>query len=140
MQPLDDHVASTRLTAIAAAGDLTLVTLFVVLGATMGHGQDPVAQVGRIAMTLLSFLIGWTLAALATRAYAPGWHDSLASAAGRTLFAWVVAVLIALALRSTAVFPGNVALSFALVATGVGLALLVPWRVGLTLVARQADR
>ncbi|AWB27111.1 DUF3054 domain-containing protein [Halococcoides cellulosivorans] len=134
---LSNHVARTRLTAIAASGDLTLVTLFVVLGATMGHGEDPVAQGGDIAMTAISFLTGWTLAALATRAYAPGWAESLPSVAGRTVLAWVVAVLIALALRSTQFFPGNVALSFALVATGVGLALLGPWRVGLAIVARQ---
>lgn len=132
-----DRVPTTRLTAIAAAGDLTFVAAFVLIGATVGHGEDPVAQGGQIAATLLTFILGWVLAALATRAYAPDWADRVGTAAGRTALAWLVAVGVALALRSTALVPGTAALSFAMVASAVGLAMLVPWRVGLAWASKR---
>lgn len=116
---------------VVVAGDLVLVVLFVLLGATMGHGEDPIAQAGRITLTATTFVVGWTLAALATGAYAPDWATDRRTAAGRTILGWLVGVAIALALRSTAAIPGSAAPSFFVVASLVGIALLVPWRIGL---------
>lgn len=122
------------LTAVGFAGDLACIGLFVGLGATMGHSiGDPV----RIAITFATFAVGWALASFAAGVHAAAARGSLRSAVVRTVPAWVVAAALAQLLRATGPVPGNAALSFYLVSVGVGLALLVPWRVALAAVASR---
>lgn len=115
-------------TATLALGDGLAILLFVAVG-EYSHGINPVTNVGRVGGTLLPFLIGWGVVAVVGGFYA---HQSRLSP-GRTLAAtfaaWVVAVVIAQALRATAVFHGDAALTFALVSVFVGGSVLVGWRV-----------
>jgi hypothetical protein len=123
------RVDPAPLTALVAVGDLLCIGLFVFGGAAAGHGFDPVGQFGRVAQTYLTFALGWGVVALAGGLYTVAARRTLKTTLMRTVPAWVGAAAVAQALRATPLFPGNAALSFYLVSVGVGLALLVPWRV-----------
>ncbi|WP_436925805.1 DUF3054 family protein [Halosimplex amylolyticum] len=123
-------------TALVALGDLVCIAAFVLLGVTVGHEAiDPLAQPGRVALTFLSFAVGWAVTSLAGGLYTVAARASVRAAIVRTVPAWIGAALVAQGLRSTAVFPGGVALTFFLVSVGVVLALLVPWRVAVSVLA-----
>jgi hypothetical protein len=114
-------------TAGLAVGDLLAVTVFVVTGEII-HGVDPLIQFGRVLGTLLPFLIGLVIVGIGGGLYTRDAIRSPKRAVSLTLPAWVGAVLIAQLLRATAVFPGDAALTFAIVSVGVGGVLLVVWR------------
>ena len=122
----------SSLTAVLAIGDLAMIGAFVV-GGEVTHGFDPIADAERVIGTVVPFLVGWALASLAAGVYARGAVSDFRCAVGRTLPAWAAAVLVAQLLRATAVFPGDAALTFALVSLGVGGALVTLWRVVATL-------
>lgn len=121
------RVDPTPLTAVVAVGDVLLIALFVGIG-EVSHGRPPWVYPVWMGTTLLPFLIGWAVTAFVGGLYTnDAWQFPL-RAISWTIPAWICAVLIALAIRATPLFHGGAALSFALVATGVGLLLLVPWR------------
>ena len=122
-------------TLAIALGDVALIGLFVALG-ELQHGYDLLAQPGRLVGTALPFLIGWTVASVLAGVYAPAVYRSLRSGVARTALAWVGAVLVGQALRSTALFHGDFAVTFMLVSLGVGLALLLPWRAAVSYLGR----
>ena len=124
---LRTHVDASPRTLAVALGDVALIVLFVALG-ELQHGYDLLAQPGRVVGTALPFLIGWAVASVPAGVYAPEIYRSLRTAVTRTALAWVGAVLVGQALRATAIFHGDFAVTFMLVSLGVGLALLVPWR------------
>jgi len=119
-------------TAILAAGDIAAILLFVAVGEAT-HGYNPLVDVSRVAGTLAPFLVGWLLVAAVAGLYGSDAPGTLADATVVTLFSWVGAVVIAQALRATAIFHGGAALTFALVSVGVGGLLLCLWRVAATL-------
>lgn len=119
-------------TAALALGDVLAILLFVVAG-EYSHGIDPLGNVGRVGGTLAPFLIGWGIVAVVGGFYAQRSRLSLGRTVGLTFVGWVVAVVIAQALRATAVFHGDAAITFALVSVFVGGALVVGWRVVATL-------
>lgn len=121
------RVEPTSLTALLAAGDLIAIGLFVVAG-EYSHGYSFPEHAGRFVGTFVPFAVGWLLVALAGRLYTDAAVADLRAAVSWTVVGWGFAVVIAQALRSTSVFPGNAALTFALVSFGVGGALLVAWR------------
>jgi len=118
-------------TAILAAGDLAAILLFVALGVSR-HGGDPLVDVGRVAGVLVPFLVGWLLVAGVAGLYASDAPATLAQSTLVVLLAWTLAVVVAQALRATALFRGNADLAFALVSVGVGGVLLCLWRVAAT--------
>lgn len=120
------RIEPSRTTALLAAGDIAAILLFIVVG-EYTHGYNPLVAVGRVAGTAIPFLIGWAIASVGTGLYVSG-SRSLGKTLGVTLLCWIVAVGIAQALRATAVFHGNAALTFALVSVGVGGVLLSVWR------------
>jgi hypothetical protein len=124
---LQTHVDASPLTLAIALGDVALILLFVAVG-ELQHGYDLLAHPGRVVGTALPFLIGWGVASVPAGVYAPQVYRSLRSAIARTGVAWVGAVLVGQALRATALFHGDFAVTFMLVSLGVGLVLLVPWR------------
>lgn len=126
------RVEPSSLTALLAIGDLVAIGIFVVAG-EISHGYGPIENTGRVAGTMLPFVIGWVLVSVSAELYTRRAIASLRATIPRTLVACVLAVGIAQALRSTSVFHGDFALSFALVSVGVGGALLVTWRVLVTL-------
>jgi len=121
------RIEPTSLTALVAVGDLLAIATFVVAG-ELSHGYGLLEYAGRIAATLVTFLVGWAVVSVPGRLYSHSTVGDLETEALRTLGAWALAVGIAQALRSTAVFPGDFAPTFALVSFGFGGALLVGWR------------
>lgn len=121
-------------TAILAAGDVVAIGLFVAAG-EVSHGYGLVEHAGRVAATLAMFLIGWAVVSVPGRLYSRSTVGDLETEVLRTLGAWALGVAVAQVLRSTAVFPGDFAATFAIVSFGVGGVLLVSWRVAATLLA-----
>lgn len=121
-------------TALLAAGDVVAIGIFVIAG-ELSHGYSLVEHAGRVAGVLATFLIGWTVVSVPGRLYGRSTVGDVETEILRTLGAWALAVAVAQALRSTAVFPGDFAPTFALVSFGVGGVLLVSWRVAATLLA-----
>lgn len=108
-------------------GDVAAITAFVLMG-EIRHYPLGVALI-RTPGTLIPFLVGWAVAAPLA-----GLFDDPIRRVGRrvglrTSLAWVGATAIAMALRATPVFHGDADLTFAVVATVVGVVLLLPWRV-----------
>ncbi|WP_123536404.1 DUF3054 domain-containing protein [Halosimplex salinum] len=126
-------------TALVALGDLACIGAFVLLGVTAGHeGIDPLARPGRVLATFLTFVVGWAITSFLGGLYTVDARRSVKRAIAWTVPAWVGAAVVAQGLRATPVFPGNAALTFFLVSVGVVLALLVPWRVAVTVVGSDA--
>lgn len=127
------RVDRSSTTIAVAVGDIVLIGLFVLAGELRHYTIDfLLANPGRILGTALPFYIGWSIAALVLGAYGRAARETPTRAALIGGGAWIVAVLIGQGLRSTAVFPGDFAVTFLLVSISVGLVLLVPWRVVLT--------
>jgi hypothetical protein len=94
-------------------------------------------DVGRVAGTFAPFLIGWLLMAGAAGLYASDAPAALGRTLGVTLVSWILAVVVAQALRATAFFHGNAAVTFAIVSVVVGGVLLCLWRAGAALALRE---
>lgn len=130
------RVALSPRTALLAAGDLLSILIFVAVG-EYTHGYNPFVDVGRVAGTFAPFLVGWLLMAGAAGLYASDAPTTLGRTLGVTLLSWVLAVVVAQALRATQFFHGNAALTFAVVSMVVGGVLLALWRGGATLALRE---
>lgn len=113
--------------AVLALGDVLAVLTFVVVG-EMTHGIDPLAQPTRVAGTLAPFLIGLAIVTIGGSLYTRDAIRSPGRAVFRIVPAWIGAVVIAQVLRSTSVFPGSAAVTFAIVSILVGGVLLSMWR------------
>ncbi len=130
------QVERTSLAAGLAVGDVLAITAFIAAGRQQHMGQpigDPVGFLDSLA----PFLIGWAIAALVGGLYT---HDAVLTprrAISWTLPAWVLALLIGMALRASPLFTGTAAPTFVLVTFLVGGTLLIGWRV---LVATVANR
>lgn len=118
-------------TALVALGDLACIGIFVVTG-EISHGVDPAAAPWYVANAWLAFALGWALVALVGGLYAADAWASPRRVLALTAPAWAGAALVAQALRTTRAFHGGAALTFYLVSVGVGLALLVPWRLAVS--------
>jgi|AntDeeMetagen134_2_1112570.scaffolds.fasta_scaffold09244_2 lysylphosphatidylglycerol synthetase-like protein (DUF2156 family) len=124
---LGRRVEPTSLTALVALGDLLAIATFVVAG-ELSHGYTLPEHAWRFVGTFVPFALSWVLVAVVGTLYTREAVANLRTSVGRTLLAWGLAVVIAQALRSTSVFPGGAAVTFALVSFAVGGALLVAWR------------
>lgn len=116
-----------------AVGDAALIGLFVLAGEISHYSTDYLlANPGQIIDTALPFYIGWVLAAIAFGAYSRSARATPKRAvlvAGGT---WIVAALIGQALRATTLFHGDFAVTFTLVSIAIGLVLLLPWRIAVS--------
>lgn len=121
------RVEPTPSMALLAVGDVLAILTFVVVG-EISHGIDPLAQPGRVVGTLAPFLIGLALTTISGGLYTADAIRSPRRAVSLVVPAWIAAVVVAQLLRATAVFPGDAALTFAVVSTLVGGTLLVVWR------------
>lgn len=108
-------------------GDLLAILAFVVAGAIQ-HGNDPMTEPLVVADTASQFYLGWAVAAPIVGAYARATVDSRRSTLVASLGSWVLAVVVAQALRATPWFRGDAAVTFAVVAVAVGGVLLLGWR------------
>ena len=114
-----------------ALGDLSLIAVFVVVG-EFSHGVSLFDQPGVVLDTAIPFYIGWVLVAPLAGAYGLRVRESPRQAALITGGAWTGAALVGQALRATALFHGGFAVPFVVVSIVVGVALLVPWRVAVS--------
>lgn len=120
--------STTSLTV--AVGDIILIGLFVLAGELRHYPLDfLVANPGRILGTALPFYIGWAIVAVVLGAYSQTARESPSRAAVIAGGAWILAAVIGHGLRGTSFFHGDFAVAFFLVSIGVGLVLLIPWRV-----------
>ncbi|WP_254543928.1 DUF3054 domain-containing protein [Halomarina pelagica] len=118
-----------------AVGDLLLVGAFVVLGEVSHFDAAFVlANPGYVLGTYLPFALGWLVVAPLVGAYGRAARSTARSAAVYAAGSWFGAVVVGQALRATALFHGEFAATFFLVSLGVGLALLLPWRVAVSVV------
>lgn len=110
-----------------ALGDVLVLVAFVMLG-EFSHGAMPWNVPLMVAETTLTFLVGWVLLAPPLRAYQSDNLESPRMAAATGFVAWVGASAVANLLRDTQFFHGNGAVSFFLVAAGVGGLMIAGWR------------
>jgi len=130
VETIDRRVDRTGLSALVAAGDIVLIGLFVAVGEAT-HGSPPWdAPVGAIE-AFVPFLLGWLLAAFVGGLYTTDAWEFPLRALSWTVPGWIVTVLITMAIRVLPFVPGGVAVTFVAVSIGVGLALLVPWRMAI---------
>jgi len=124
---LRSRVDPTVRTAALVAGDLLALLAFVVVGVDH-HGFDPASRPVRVLGSVVPFWLGWFLAAFVGGLYTADALSSVRRAVGWAVPAWAGAVVVGQALRSTAAFPGNASLVFALVSLVFGGAVLLGWR------------
>jgi hypothetical protein len=129
------RIDSGPLPAVVAVGDVVLIALWVAIGQYV-HGLPPWEYAPRFVQNVIPFLIGWSVAAFVGGLYTRDAWEFPIRAVSWTVPAWLTAVVIAVLLRGTPVFPGNASPVFGAVAFGVGLVLLLPWRVGVALYDR----
>ena len=127
-----DRIDLSPWTALLVAGDLAAILSFVAVG-EYTHGYNPLVDVGRVTGTFAPFLVGWLLVAVAAGLYASGTTERLGPLVARTLSAWVVAVVVAQALRATSLFHGGAAVTFAIVSVVIGGGALCLWRASVAL-------
>lgn len=125
----------SRATLALAAGDVVLIVVFVVAGEVRHYPLELVPT--RTPGTLAPFLVGWVLGSLLAGAYTTRTRTVPAAAVGRTVVAWAIAVAVAGALRATQPVQGETSPTLLAVSLGVGLVLLVPWRLAVTRFARR---
>jgi len=114
-------------TAGLFVGDLAAIATFVIIG-EISHNIDPLANPAIVADTYAPFLIGWLVFALPTGVYALAARTDIRQGVLSTVAAWTGGVVVAQALRSTALFHGNFAVTFAVVSLVVGGTFLLGWR------------
>ncbi|MFB6303560.1 MAG: DUF3054 domain-containing protein [Haloferacaceae archaeon] len=112
-----------------AVGDLVALAAVFSAGAARHNGAAYLLDNPAYwATTLLPFLLGWVVAAPLLGAYSPGAVESTKSAVPLALRAWVVADVVALALRASPLFHGGVQPVFVLVTLVSGAVGLGLWR------------
>jgi hypothetical protein len=134
---LRSQVEPTSLAAGLAVGDILALSAFVAAGQQQHNTGLALGSPLGFLETLAPFLIGWGVAALVGGLYT---EDALLTprrAISWTLPAWVLALIIGMALRASPLFSGGAALTFVIVTLVTGGALLIGWR---TLAAAALQR
>lgn len=127
---LDQRLDLSRWTGLLVVGDLIALTGFVVVAGQTRHSMgNPRANPAVLFGALTPFLVGWLIVALIGGLYT---HDALVSPRRMlswTVPAWILGSLIALVLRATSLFSGDVSGLFPVVAIVFGGVVLIGWRV-----------
>ena len=119
-------------------GDLLVIGALVAWGLS-SHSVHALDRPFYAIRTAAPFLLGWLImgpiaGAFSSRALRS--PRSMVLAAGA---AWLGAALIGVAIRATPLLPGGAAPTFVLVMVVIGLAVMVPWRVLVTVVIARLD-
>ncbi|MEY7849025.1 DUF3054 domain-containing protein [Natrarchaeobius sp. A-rgal3] len=113
---------------LVAAGDVVIVSGFVVLGLLM-HQISPTSHPLYAVLTALPFILAWLIVAPIVGAYAPRTLRSVRRTLAVASLAWVVASVLGAGIRSTPFFHGGAPADFVLVNLVVGLGFVLPWRI-----------
>lgn len=119
---------------LVGLADVALLAALVLLG-QLSHGQNPLADPLGALEAIAPFVLGWVVVAPFAGVYARETLSSPATAARVTTIGWLAAANVAFILRASPVFEGGIAWAFPLVMTGMGLVLLVGWRLGYVVLA-----
>lgn len=128
--------APTRETLLLGAADVGLIALLVLVG-LIDHDTNPLGAPVYALETVLPFVAGWLALGPAAGAYRRGIERDPARAARATAVGWIAAANVGLILRSSPLFHGESGWAFNVVMTGLGLVLLVGWRVGYAALRRS---
>lgn len=128
--------ARTKKTLLLGAVDVGLIALLVIVG-LLDHEPDPLGAPQYALETILPFVLGWLAVSVASGAYQSGIDRDPARAARVAAVGWIAAANVVLILRSSPLFHGGADWPFNLVMTGLGLLVVVAWRVGYALVNRS---
>ena len=133
---LRSQVEPTSLAAGLAVGDVAALAAFVAAGRQQ-HLGTPIGDPVGFLDALAPFLIGWTVAAVVGGLYTSDALLTPRRAVSWTLPAWILALVIGMALRASPLFTGSAALTFVIVTFFVGGTLLVGWRALAAVVVRK---
>ncbi len=120
---------------LAMIGDAIVFLTFAGIGRA-SHGEAVASAAIRTVGTALPFLAGWFAAAVAWRAYAAETLHSYRAGLTRVVVTWVSGAVIALAIRSL-LEHRLVPATFAGIAFGFNLVLLLLWRTVVVAVGRK---
>ncbi|OVE85596.1 DUF3054 domain-containing protein [Natronolimnobius baerhuensis] len=112
-----------------AAGDFLVLVGLLAVG-LYEHRTNPILEPVAALETMFPFLFGWAVAAVLAGVYTRAVATSPWQAARVVAVAWLAAMNVGLLLRSSPLFDGGAAWQFNAVMTGLGLAVLLAWRVG----------
>lgn len=125
-------------TALLVVVDCAIIALQLSYGLLV-HGIDPLSVPLYTAETLFPFLLAWLLVAPMLGVYTLGVRQSVTETALAVSTAWIVASLLGVGLRATPWLTGGAPLAFILVTIGTGLLTLLPWRLGVSALARTRN-
>ena len=117
-------------TGMLLLGDLAIITGVLAWGLTE-HGIAPLASPRYTVLVVGPFLLGWLIVAPLFGVYSQQAGEKFTIAVGTTIVGWTGAALLGAGIRATSFFPGNSPLIFILVTLGVGMIVLLPWRIGI---------
>lgn len=124
-------------TALLIGGDAAALLVFAAIG-RKNHGEG--LQLAETFNTALPFLVGWAVASGLTGAYSGNSKDrSIGKAANTAARAWILAVPVALVLRSIqrGYIPDKSFVIVSFIATGV---LLIGWRSALAAATQKSNQ
>lgn len=133
--PYPESRSAPWLVPLAAVGDAVVFLIFAAIGRA-SHGEAVGSAALRTVGTALPFLVGWFVAALAWKAYAANALHSYRIGLARVAVTWITGAIIALTIRSFLehrIIPA----SFAAIAIGFNMALLLLWRSVVITVGRK---
>ena len=116
-----------RETVLVGVVDVALLAGLVLLG-QLSHGQNPLADPLGALEAIAPFVLAWIVVAPFAGVYARETLTSLATTVRVTAVGWLAAANVGFLLRASPWFEGGIAWAFPLVMTGLGLLLLVGWR------------
>lgn len=131
------HVDPTKFVGGVALGDLGAITLLVAVGQYQ-HGGTPLARPIVVLEGAVPFYVAWIVVALLAGLYTEDALVTSRRAAAWTIPAWIVADVVAVALRATPAFAGNLSVVFALVSMLFGGLFVVGWRSAVPVLRRRA--
>lgn len=130
------RLPATPGTVAVLLGDLLVLVVLFSIGLSH-HGADPVANPLYTLETVTPFATAWLVLAPTVGLYLRDTLDSYRRTFLTLVAGWSGIVLLGGLIRSTAYFRGSAAITFLLVQIGLGLLLLLPWRVAVTAYRRR---
>lgn len=125
------------------SGDVVVLLAFVAFG-LVTHDVDPIANPGHWLATATPFVVGWLVASAALDAQGVRARRSYRYAALSSTAAWVAGALLGAVLRygprylSGGGVDSSIALQFTFVMVAFGLSFILPWRLCVVYLNREA--
>lgn len=125
-----------RGTVLVGLVDVGLLAALVLLG-QLSHGVNPLTEPLGALETIAPFVLAWIVVAPVAGVYARETLSSPGTAVRVTAIGWLAAANVAFILRASPWFDGGIAWAFPLVMSGLGIVLLVGWRLGYVIIGNR---